>query len=66
MMKKLLSIILALGIGLPIQSLASPQEDLKAFRTHFQKGFPGIPLQEYGNGVYAIDEASRSQWEAIE
>jgi len=44
----------------------SPAEDLKLYRDYFSKRFPGIPLNEYGNGVYAIDKVSRDSWEAIE
>ncbi len=67
-MNKLLSIIAAVGLALPVPQMASasPQDDLKAFRAYFQKRFPNVPLQEFANGVYAIDPASRAQWEAIE
>ena len=67
-MNKLLSIIVALGLALSVPQMASasPQDDLKAFRAYFQKRFPNVPLQEFANGVYAIDPASRAQWEAIE
>lgn len=44
----------------------SPSEDLKVYRTYFMKRFPGVPLQEFANGVYAIDKVSRDSWEAIE
>ncbi len=44
----------------------SPAEDLKVYRDYFQKRFPGIPMNEFGNGVYAIDKVSRDSWEAIE
>ena len=44
----------------------TPAEDLKLYRDYFSKRFPGIPLNEYGNGVYAIDKVSRDSWEAIE
>ena len=44
----------------------SPAEDLKVYRDYFNKRFPGIPLNEFGNGVYAIDKVSRDSWEAIE
>ncbi len=44
----------------------SPAEDLKVYRDYFQKRFPGVPLNEFGNGVYAIDKVSRDSWEAIE
>lgn len=44
----------------------SPAEDLKLYRDYFSKRFPGIPMNEFGNGVYAIDKVSRDSWEAIE
>ena len=44
----------------------SAAEDLKTYRDYFSKRFPGIPLNEFGNGVYAIDKVSRDSWEAIE
>lgn len=56
----------ALIVGLPTAAQATPAEDLKEFREHFMKRFPGIPLNEYQNGVYAINADARSSWEAIE
>ncbi|BAZ93548.1 SoxAX cytochrome complex subunit A [Thiohalobacter sp. COW1] len=50
----------------PQPASATPQEDLKEFRTYFEKRFPDVPMNDYVNGVYALDEASREQWEAIE
>ena len=44
----------------------SPADDLKTYQEFFFKRFPGVPLQEYQNGVYAIDKVSRDSWEAIE
>jgi len=45
----------------------TPAEDLKTYRDFFlKKRFPGVPLQEFKNGVYAIDRVSRDSWEAIE
>ncbi len=44
----------------------SPAEDLKAYQDFFYKRFPGVPLEEYANGVYAIDKVARDSWEAIE
>jgi L-cysteine S-thiosulfotransferase len=66
-MKKLLLITAAISaIGAPLVSQASPEDDLKAFRGYFMERFPNVPLEEFANGVYAIDAASREQWEAIE
>jgi len=53
-------------LAAPLMSQASPEDDLKAFRQYFLDRFPNVPLEEFANGVYAIDAASREQWEAIE
>jgi L-cysteine S-thiosulfotransferase len=66
-MKKLLLITAAISVlGAPLVSQASPEDDLKAFRGYFMERFPSVPLEEFANGVYSIDSASREQWEAIE
>lgn len=57
---------LALLVGVPLAAQASPQQDLKEFREYYMKKFPGVSLQEYANGVYAIDPVSRVTWEALE
>jgi len=44
----------------------TPEEDLKAYQDYFTKRFNNVPLNEFQNGVYSIDEASRENWEAIE
>ena len=56
----------ATSAGNKMASDTSPAEDLKTYRAYFMKKFPGVPLQEYANGVYAIDAVSRDSWEAIE
>jgi hypothetical protein len=67
-MKKLLTATLVLGllggVTLPVQ--ASPEQDLKEFRAYFKKRFPDTPFNDFVNGVYSIDAASREQWEEIE
>lgn len=66
-MKRLLVIAAtAVLTAVPLISSASPEDDLKAFRGYFMERFPNVPLEEFANGVYAIDPASREQWEAIE
>lgn len=47
-------------------ALASPEEDRKAFVRYFQNMFPNVELDDFANGVYAIDHQSREQWEQIE
>ena len=67
-MNKLLVIAATLGLmstaSFAVQ--ASPEQDLKEFRAFYADRFPDVPFKEYINGVYAIDQASREQWEAIE
>ena len=67
-MKKLLIALSALSVlgGAPMVADASPESDLKKFRTYFFKKFPGVKLQDYGNGIYAINESRREEWENIE
>lgn len=47
-------------------TLASPENDLKAFRAHYAEKFPDTPMNDFINGVYSVDKASREQWEAFE
>ena len=66
-MKRLLLVaVAAIVTTTPLISSAGPEDDLKAFRGYFMERFPNVPLDEFANGVYAIDAASREQWEAIE
>ena len=68
-MKALVTTAAALAIlaGAPFAAQAStPQQDLKEFREYFMKRFPGVTLNEFGNGVYAIDSDARSAWEQME
>ncbi|MBU0499357.1 MAG: sulfur oxidation c-type cytochrome SoxA [Gammaproteobacteria bacterium] len=44
----------------------TPEDDLKLYRSYFIKKFPGLPLDEYANGVYAIDKDARDNWAAME
>ena len=53
-------------IATPVVTQASPDSDLKAFRAHFTKKFPEVPMNDFINGVYSVDKASREQWEAFE
>ena len=68
--KLALAAICALGASIVMADKkatdTSPAEDLKVYRDYFNKRFPGVPLNEFGNGVYSIDKVSRDSWEAIE
>ena len=39
----------------PFAAQATPDDDLKAFRSYFTKKFPEVPMNDFINGVYAID-----------
>ena len=40
--------------------------DVKKFQAYFHKEFPEVKLDEFANGVYALDEDARKQWKEIE
>ena len=67
-MKKLLTIAATLGLlsAVSVAVQAGPKQDLAEFRAYFKDRFPDVPFNDYINGVYAVDQASREQWEAIE
>ncbi len=67
-MKKLLITLSAISImGLmPLLATATPQADLEEFRAHFYKKFPGVKLQDYGNGIYSLDKSRRFEWQESE
>ena len=44
----------------------TPAEDIKIYQAYFQQRFPDVLLQDYADGVYAIDKISRENWLAIE
>ncbi|VAW72454.1 Sulfur oxidation protein SoxA [hydrothermal vent metagenome] len=67
-MKKVAVILSALCmLAAPLAGFATnPDQDLKDFRKYFTDKFPDVPLQDFTNGVYAVDKPSREQWEAFE
>ena len=66
-MKKIITAATALLIGLsPMMAEASPRGDLKKFQDYFKRMNPGVKLQDYANGIYALDENRRAEWENIE
>ncbi len=66
-MKKIILAATAMLIGLaPMMADASPRDDLKKFRNYFFKMNPGLKLQDYANGIYALDANRRAEWENIE
>ena len=59
----LLGAVLVLGVGSP---RATPEDDRKAFQGFYQQRFPDVPFEEFSNGIYAIDEDRREEWEQME
>ncbi|MBZ2168068.1 MULTISPECIES: sulfur oxidation c-type cytochrome SoxA [Marinobacter] len=43
----------------------TPEEDRKETVEYFQQKFPDVPLEEFVNGQYALDEDRRKQWESM-
>ncbi|GAB6043781.1 sulfur oxidation c-type cytochrome SoxA [Endothiovibrio diazotrophicus] len=67
MIKRLLKVALVGVVALGgVAAQADPAQDLQEFRDFYVKKFPKVPLQEYANGSYALDEVARANWEAIE
>ena len=66
-MKKIATALSALLIAAtPFAAQATPDDDLKAFRSYFTQKFPEVPVNDFINGVYSIEASSREQFEAIE
>jgi len=66
MKKTLATLGLALLIALPLSAGATPQDDLADFQKYYMERFPNTPFEDFANGVYSIDAASREQWLEIE
>ena len=61
-----LALALLAGGFLPTTGAADPEDDREAFVAYYQSRFPDVPLEEFANGIYAIDADARGQWQAIE
>ena len=46
--------------------MATPEEDRKAFSNFYSDRFSETPVEDFINGIYSIDAASRVQWDQIE
>jgi sulfur-oxidizing protein SoxA len=57
---------MAVFAATPLTAQATPEEDLKELREYYMKRFPGVPLEEFQNGVYAINADARTSWESME
>ena len=45
---------------------AGPKDDVQSFRDYYAERYPDVPVEDFANGVYAIDPVGRENWEAIE
>lgn len=63
----LLSLFTATTSLLYAQSIHSEaDQDLETIQKFFAERFPSVKFQDYVNGVYALDENARQNWEALE
>ncbi|MBV9529952.1 MAG: sulfur oxidation c-type cytochrome SoxA [Bradyrhizobium sp.] len=42
--------------------MTDPETDLNAFRNYFTRRFPKVPLDDFVNGPYSMNEDMRKQW----
>ena len=68
MLRKLcIAVALIAGTAQPLLAAdADPQTEFKAFRKYFTERFPKVPLNDFVNGPYSMDEGLRKQWKAID
>ncbi len=59
-------IVFCAFVTLVTPALAGPEEDREAFQNYYLSRFPEVALEEYINGIYALDEDARQQWLEIE
>ncbi len=67
-MRKLLAKIAVMGIIGAVSGLAfaDPESDKTKYQDYFKNKFSNTEFQDFANGVYSIDPASRAQWVEIE
>ncbi len=69
MLRKIfIAVALIAGTAQPLLAAndVDPQADSKAFRKYFTERFPKVPLGDFVNGPYSMDEGLRKQWKAID
>jgi sulfur-oxidizing protein SoxA len=66
-MKRLFLILMGCSVLVGTAAVAAtPDQELRKFRDVYKQKFPDVQLQDYANGVYAIDPVARVNWEQIE
>ncbi|WP_027857638.1 sulfur oxidation c-type cytochrome SoxA [Marinobacterium jannaschii] len=58
-------IVQAADSGFDLETV-NPEADRKALQAYFKERFPKAEIEDYVNGIYAVDAPSREQWEALE
>jgi sulfur-oxidizing protein SoxA len=63
-----IAVAIVVGVAQPVWAAndVNPQADAKAFKEYFTKRFPKVPLNDFVNGPYSMDEGLRKQWKAID
>ena len=66
--KIIVAVAIVVGIAQPLlaDNAGSPETDFKMFRDYFKSRFPKVPMNDFVNGPYSMDEGLRKQWKAIE
>ena len=67
MMKKIFAVLIGCALaGASYLSFATPEDDRESFQKYYLTKFADTPKDDFVNGVYSIDAASREQWEVLE
>ena len=69
MLRKLcIAVAIIVGTAQPLlaDNGVNPKADRKAFQKYFNERFPKVPLNDFVNGPYSMDEGLRKQWKAID
>ena len=63
-----IAVALVAGTAQPLLAtdVGDPQADFKAFRKYFTERFSKVPLNDFVNGPYSMDQGLRKQWKAID
>lgn len=59
-------VILIALLSLSLPNYGSPEQDRQAAQYYFTERFPTLKLQDYADGVYALDPIARDSWRAIQ
>lgn len=61
-----LLVLFALATSASVVAASKPAEDLKKFQDYYKEHFKEIPLEDFKDGAYALDEALKEQWQTME